>query len=152
MDLFSGQTVAPMVRAEVGAFTMDTLEQLIGSLRQRLEQARRAKRICGNDLALADRLARAISTAPLLPSDGQDSSGRQTNYQRVREHFLSTGNKWASVAEVARSTGISKAIVCQQFYNTHSADVESQPYSAHQRIKLWRLKEAPETGEKKNSV
>jgi len=132
---------------------MDTLEQLIGILRQRLEQAKRAKKLFAADPVLADKVGRAIAAVPLLPLDDQGaSSGRPTNYQRVREHFLATGNAWATVADVARSTGISKAIVCQQFYGRHSANVESQPCPGYHRVKLWRLKEVPETDGKKISV
>jgi hypothetical protein len=45
---------------------MATIDELIAVLRQRLKQARRAKRLFGNDPALADSVALALAQAPLL--------------------------------------------------------------------------------------
>jgi hypothetical protein len=109
---------------------MNPLDTLVQVLQQRLKQAHRAKRLFAGDPTIADQVARAIASAPLLPPDvqGGPQQGRKTQWQRIREYFLSTGNQWAAVADVANATGIKRSVTAQAFYTTHPSEVESAPH------------------------
>ena len=131
---------------------MPTLDEIIGTLKQRLKQARRAKRAFAGDPSLAEKIALTIGQAPLLanPKPSLDTWEHTTIWQRVQEHYLSTGNQWAAITDIAKVMGINRAAICQVFYSTHAESVESMPHPTFQRIKLWRLK-APALPEPKNT-
>jgi hypothetical protein len=93
---------------------MDSIDDLIDVLRQRLAHARRAKKLFANDPAVAGQVARAIASAPLLPDRHDPPQGRKTVWQRLHEHFETTGNQWIGIAELATATGLSKPNVCQE--------------------------------------
>ena len=133
-------------------FAVPTLDEIIGILQQRLKQAHGAKKAFADDPILSEKIALTIGQAPLLanPKPSLDTWERTTIWQQVREHYLSTGNQWAAITDIAKVMGINRAAICQVFYSTHAESVESMPHPTFQRIKLRRLK-APTLPETKNT-
>lgn len=114
---------------------MTAIDDLIRVLRQRLRQAKRAKRMYRRDPALAVRMA--LTPLPLVerPHPNRD----KTTWQHVEEYFLARQNQWAFTEEVCSGTGLRRSVATKLLRRTHSHLVESKRMHGFART-AWRLR------------
>jgi hypothetical protein len=121
---------------------MGSLDQVIEVLQQRIRQARQAKKLFANDPALADKMARALLSAPLTATAAaKELRICRPDSELIRSYFTKTRNEWAMLDDIAKGTGIQRKVIARAFYTKLRDEVESKLHPAYLRVKIWRLKE-----------
>lgn len=64
----------------------------------------------------------------------------KTNYQRIVEHFKSTGNKPIAPPDLVKATGISRGNLSNSLYKAQADHYEFLNHPTHARMRLVRLK------------
>jgi hypothetical protein len=125
----------------------NALTPIIESLERRLSAAKQLQQLLRNNPELACELERHFAAQTgrgggAVPLGGNKSSrvSSPTYYDKMVQHFLSTGNQWVTAPELAEAIDAPRNSIGYTMYKSHPDRFESKPAPGHGRKKLWRLK------------
>lgn len=124
---------------------MISLDKLASTYNRRAEFIEQLRGILHDDPGFANEVCAAVTSngsAQSTASNRPVKSTGGTHADRLMAHLASIGNRWSSIPDLMKQTGLPRSGLANVVYKSHADQFDHKDNPAHKRQKLWRLKES----------